>query len=79
MKTFYQLSESEQLAAILFAKETLIESINLGLIVSRGQAYGNAEIHKLAVQAAEGSNYTDEGRPLTEEGHLPYYFQGGCV
>jgi hypothetical protein len=78
MKTFEELTKTQQMEAVAFAKKTMRESIELG-ILSGSEFLTEKEISELAVAAAEDGQYDDEGEPYIDEMEVPYFFQGGCV
>jgi hypothetical protein len=75
MKTysFYDLSEEQQEKAIKYAKTTLEDNLDMGMIMS-DQEMWDEEIERMATMAAEGSSYTSDGQPIMD----PSFF-GGCV
>jgi hypothetical protein len=77
MKTFAQLTPYQQKKAKEFAYKQLVDCYNSGLLEFDHILIGRLD--ELAEQAAEGSQYDDEGNPIVEEVNVPYYFQGGCV
>jgi hypothetical protein len=77
MKTFNDLTKHQQDMAVFFAYRKLYESIKSGVI--EAEILEEHRMYDLAVDAAEGSQYNDEGNAVMEEMDVPYYFQGGCV
>jgi len=75
MKTFEQLTPKQAIKAHEIAYQRLQESIAIGLIVVPD---GTNE-HDMALEAAQGSQYEDDGRPIMKPIDVPFYFQGGCV
>lgn len=73
-KTFYELTEDQQDRAISMIKVMLADAINLEIIESESEL-SDHELEKLAIMAAEGTPYTQDGLPLMNDPSL----YGGCV
>lgn len=78
MKTFDQLTVTQQQSAFEFAKERLKELLAMKILTSE-KALSELEIELLVVAAAEGGTYDDNGKPVVEPIDIPYHFLGGCV
>ena len=78
MKTFDELDVDQKMLAYTFARTTLVESLKDGF-VEFSKSLSLQEIQDLAEEIAEESVYTDDGKAVTEEMEVPYYFIGGCV
>lgn len=78
MKRFDQLTQEQQMKAIEFAQRELKDSFSLGLIESN-KPLSDSDILGLAMDAAEGGQYTDDGAPFVAQLDVPFIFQGGCV
>lgn len=78
MKQFWELTKEQQKDAIQFAKQELEKTLSLGILDTKNRLADN-EILDLAIEAAEGSQYNDEGKAVTEGMDVPYFYQGGCV
>jgi hypothetical protein len=63
MKRFEELTSEQQREAIKKAISTLVEHLKSGIIIADKKRLTDREILKLAVVAAEESNYTDRGIP----------------
>lgn len=78
MKQFFELTKGQQKEAVEFAKQELEKTLSLGILGTKNRLADN-EISDLAIEAAEGSKYNDEGKAITEGMDVPYFYQGGCV
>lgn len=76
MKTFHELSSVQQTAAIDYAEKTLVEFLGAGILEST-KALSNREVRKLALAAAEGSQYSDDGKAEIPEVDLASLYFGG--
>ena len=72
MKTFYELNVDQRAKAIADALWDLEESVEMGLVESN-KPLSKQDMRDLAMQAAEGSMYAEDGTRIEPS------FEGGCV
>lgn len=78
MKQFHELTEDQQKKAVEFAHKTLKDSLSQG-VLELNRPISESEFLDLATDAAESSQYDDNGRAIVEGMEVPYFFDGGCV
>lgn len=78
MKYFHELNNEQQQDAVKFAKDELKESIRLGFLAA-DRILSDEDVDRIAITAAEGGTYNDEGKPTVSQLDVPWYFQGGCI
>lgn len=78
MKQFHELTQEQQMKAVEFATKELEDSLSIG-ILETNKPLSKSEILGLAMDAAEGGRYTDDGQPFVDAMQVPFIFQGGCI
>jgi hypothetical protein len=79
MKTYEQLTESQQIDAFEFARRTIQEGLTSGIFHGEDGPFTVGDVKELAQCAAENGEYDDEGKPTVTGYSVPSYFLGGCV
>jgi hypothetical protein len=64
MKTFFELNSQQRDRAVEFARSELDECVRLGLIFTTTKDLDDNTLWNMACDAAEASDYTDEGKVI---------------
>lgn len=65
MKKFEHLTKEQKIYALEFARSELRECIKMGLITLKDREPNERLITKWSIEAARGSWYNEEGKPVT--------------